>query len=70
MQSDFVQAQLKARASGTTVSGIKQSELRKVLLPVPEFVPVHVLDCRSAAQWLEKLHGKEEASFLCRVPAA
>jgi len=35
MQSAFVQAQLKARASGTTVLGIKQSELRKVLLPLP-----------------------------------
>lgn len=35
MQSEFVQEQLKARATGTTVVGIKQSELRRVLLPVP-----------------------------------
>jgi type I restriction enzyme, S subunit len=36
MQSSFVQEQLAARASGTTVLGIKQSELRKILLPLPE----------------------------------
>jgi type I restriction enzyme, S subunit len=35
MQSEFVQNQLKARATGTTVLGIRQSELRKVLLPIP-----------------------------------
>lgn len=35
IQSAFVQSQLIARASGTTVLGIKQSELRKVSLPIP-----------------------------------
>lgn len=30
IQSEFVQDQLKARATGTTVLGIRQSELRKV----------------------------------------
>jgi type I restriction enzyme, S subunit len=35
MQSEDVQEQLRARASGTTVLGIKQSELRKVLLSLP-----------------------------------
>jgi type I restriction enzyme S subunit len=35
MLSDFVQNQLHARATGTTVQGIKQSELRKVTLLVP-----------------------------------
>lgn len=34
LQSDFGQGELKARASGTTVLGIKQSELRKVRVPV------------------------------------
>ena len=38
MKGDFVQAELRARASGTTVSGIKQSELRKVRIPVPPLV--------------------------------
>ena len=33
LQSDFGQGELKARSSGTTVSGIKQSELRQVRLP-------------------------------------
>jgi type I restriction enzyme S subunit len=35
MQSAEVQDQLRARASGTTVLGIKQSELRKILLSLP-----------------------------------
>jgi len=34
LQSDFGQGELKARASGTTVSGIKQSELRQVRVPI------------------------------------
>jgi len=34
-QSGYVQHQLESRASGSTVKGIKQSELRKVLLPIP-----------------------------------
>ena len=34
LQSDFGQGELKARASGTTVSGIKQSELRQVRIPI------------------------------------
>lgn len=37
MQSAFVQEQLSGRASGTTVLGIKQSELRKVKLPLAPF---------------------------------
>jgi type I restriction enzyme S subunit len=35
LQSSFVQSQLKARSTGTTVLGIRQSELRKVVLPLP-----------------------------------
>lgn len=34
LQSDIGQGELRARASGTTVLGIKQSELRKVRIPV------------------------------------
>ena len=34
LQSDFFQAGLQARATGTTVLGIKQSELRKVDVPL------------------------------------
>jgi len=37
LQSHEVQHQIDGRASGTNVSGIKQSELRKVLLPIPDF---------------------------------
>ena len=35
MQGEFVQDELKARATGTTVVGIRQSELRKVPLVIP-----------------------------------
>lgn len=35
LQSEEVQSQLKSRATGTTVLGIKQSELRKVPIAVP-----------------------------------
>jgi len=37
MLSDFVQHQLQARATGTTVRGIRQSELRKVQVLLPEY---------------------------------
>ena len=37
MQSNGVQEQLRSRATGTTVLGIKQSELRKVILTLPPF---------------------------------
>lgn len=37
MISDFVQHQLQARATGTTVRGIRQSEIRKVQLLIPEY---------------------------------
>ena len=39
LQSDEVQAQLRARATGTTVLGIKQKELRKIELLLPP-IPV------------------------------
>ncbi|GAP36295.1 restriction endonuclease subunit S [Piscinibacter sakaiensis] len=35
LQTEAVQSQLAARATGTTVLGIKQSELRKVEIPLP-----------------------------------
>ena len=35
MQSVFVQNQLRARSTGTTVIGVRQSELRKVEIPLP-----------------------------------
>jgi type I restriction enzyme, S subunit len=34
LQSEFAQSELAARSSGTTVAGIKQSELRQVKIPV------------------------------------
>jgi type I restriction enzyme S subunit len=37
LQTEEMQDQLKARATGTTVLGIKQSELRKVSIQIPPF---------------------------------
>jgi type I restriction enzyme S subunit len=37
MMSDFVQSQLQGRATGTTVLGIKQRELRTIQLVIPPF---------------------------------
>jgi restriction endonuclease S subunit len=55
MQSERVQEQLHARATGTTVLGIKQSELRKVVLPLPP-----ISEQRAIAQILSTLDGKIE----------
>lgn len=43
MQSEFVQNQLKAKESGSTVSGIKQSELRKINLFIPPLPTQHAI---------------------------
>lgn len=37
LQSPTVEQELKKRESGTTVTGIKQKELRKALLPIPTY---------------------------------
>jgi type I restriction enzyme, S subunit len=67
MQSSGVQDQLRARASGTTVLGIKQSELRRVMLTLPPFTEqraiAHILGTlddkielnRSISETLEKM---------------
>ena len=41
IQAAFVQNQLKARATGTTVLGISQRELRKVKIPLPPLQEQH-----------------------------
>lgn len=41
MQAAFVQNQLKARATGTTVLGISQRELREVEIPLPSLSEQH-----------------------------
>jgi type I restriction enzyme S subunit len=55
MQSAAVQDQLRARASGTTVLGIKQSELRKISLTLPPLP-----EQRAIAQILGTLDDKIE----------
>jgi type I restriction enzyme S subunit len=55
MLSDFVQNQLRARETGTTVVGIKQKELRKVSLVVPP-----LFEQRAIADLLGSLDDKIE----------
>ncbi len=55
MQSDDIQSQLRARATGTTVLGIKQSELRKILLTLPP-----IREQRAIAHVLSTLDDKIE----------
>jgi len=43
MQSDLIQNQLRARSTGTTVIGIKQKELRKIILLIPPFPEQQVI---------------------------
>jgi type I restriction enzyme S subunit len=57
MFSDFVQNQLRARASGTTVIGIRQAELRKVTLALP---PIRLQ--RRIAEILGRLDDKIEVN--------
>jgi restriction endonuclease S subunit len=57
MQSRGVQDQLLARASGTTVFGIRQSELRKIILTLPPFS-----EQRAIADILGSLDDKIEVS--------
>ena len=37
LQDEYIQNQLRSRSTGTTVLGISQSELRKILIPIPHF---------------------------------
>lgn len=53
---DPVRSRLIARATGTTVSGIKQAELRKVLLPIPP-----IAEQRAIASVLGALDDKIES---------
>ena len=53
LQTEELQSQLAARATGTTVLGIKQSELRKVLVQIP---PIDMQ--RSAASLLASLDNR------------
>src|SRR5690606_16647825 len=49
LKSPLVQARLRARATGTTILGIKQSELRQVEIPCPPMPMQHrIADILSA----------------------
>lgn len=61
MQSEFVQEQLHARATGTTVLGIRQSELRQVTLPIPLFSKQQEKSC-SLRTLEDKINTNEEES--------
>ena len=55
LMSEYLQSQLRSRSSGTTVVGIKQSELRKIEIAVPPFA-----EQRNIAKSLSALDNKIE----------
>ena len=55
LSADYVQSQLHGRASGTTVTGIKQSELRKIEIALPPLA-----EQKNIAQVLGSLDDKIE----------
>ena len=61
LQTEEMQSQLAARATGTTVLGIKQSELRKVLIPVPPLIVQQAFTRRIGA--VQKLRLRHRASL-------
>ena len=53
LQSSFIQEQLEARSTGSTVKGIKQSELRKIIVRLPD-----MQEQRNIAKQLKTLDDK------------
>jgi type I restriction enzyme S subunit len=62
LQTDLMQHRLKARASGSTVQGIKSSELKEVMIPLPDVTEqkriADVLSCLDAK--IENLRRQNE----------
>jgi type I restriction enzyme S subunit len=70
LQSPNIQAQLVARSSGTTVSGIKQSELRKVGLSFPSLDDqVHIASILGSLDSKMELNRKFNATLEATVRA-
>lgn len=64
LQSEYVQGQLRSRSSGTTVTGIRQSELVKLRIPSPGFD-----DQKGVAAVLEVLDEKIDVNKLIAATA-
>ena len=61
LQSDFARADLDGRATGTTVVGIRQSELRKVLVLTPSIKVSNIFDSL-ARSYLLKMEKNEKSN--------
>ncbi len=61
LQSDFARADLDGRATGTTVVGIRQSELRKVLVLTPSIKVLNIFDS-IAGSYLLKMEKNEKSN--------
>jgi len=61
LNSTSCQTEIINRGTGTTVEGIRQSELRKVTVLLPP-LPIQKAAARFLAEWTEQIHRNEEQS--------
>jgi type I restriction enzyme S subunit len=61
LESPSCQSEIINRGTGTTVEGIRQSELRKVPVLLPP-IPVQQAAAKFLADWTEQVHRNEEQS--------
>ncbi|CAG0975090.1 Type-1 restriction enzyme EcoKI specificity protein [Anaerolineales bacterium] len=61
LESPSCQTEIINRGTGTTVEGIRQSELRKVAVLLPP-LPIQVAAAKFLADWTEQIHRNEEQS--------
>jgi type I restriction enzyme S subunit len=61
LESPSCQTEIVNRGTGTTVEGIRQSELRNVAVLLPP-ISIQTAAARSLARWTEQIHRNEEQS--------
>jgi type I restriction enzyme S subunit len=61
LESPACQTDIRNRGSGTTVEGIRQSELRKVSVLLPP-IPIQKAAAKFLVPWTEQIHRNEEQS--------
>ncbi len=66
LQCPACQVDIVNRGTGTTVEGIRQSELRKVIVLIPP-ISIQTAAARFLFEWTEKIHLNEKQSHLIAV---
>ncbi len=61
LESPACQSDIVNRGTGTTVEGIRQSELRKVSVPIPP-LPMQNVAAKFLVTWMEQIHRNDEQS--------